>query len=79
MQILQSKYQDDFSAAIEAGDNERAEELQSEFQEESDKMLDDMGITSEDLSEFELHNPGFLEDPEVQQRIMQRVQELSEE
>ena len=55
---------------------EEAEDLQRRFQDEAGDVLDGLGISPEEVSDFERQNPGFLEDPENQQRILERMQTL---
>ncbi len=76
MQQVQTKYQDEFSAALEEGDTAEVERIQNLFQEESDDILDDMNISIQDVTAFESQNPGFLEDPQVQQRVMEKIEEI---
>ena len=78
VQLIQSRYQERFAEAVAAEDMAQAEEIQDEFQAEAEDILTELAITYGQLNEFEGMNPGFLEDPEVQQRIVERMQELSQ-
>lgn len=78
LHFLQSIYQSRFEQAVENEELAAAEQIQLEFQQEVDKVLNELDVTNEQVQEFTNENPDFLENPEVQQRIMMKIQQLSQ-
>ena len=74
--MIYAEYEDDIGQALEEGDTERVIELQEEFALEANRMLEAMDIDPDDVSAFEEANPDFLEQPENQQRVIERIQDL---
>lgn len=76
VQVIQNEFQQDYAAAIEAEDMETAEAIQANFNREAEREIAEMGVTPEEIGGFEAQNPGFLQNPDIQSRVMDRVEEL---
>ncbi|MGM0440842.1 MAG: hypothetical protein ACQEQC_00240 [Elusimicrobiota bacterium] len=76
MQLKQQEHEDEFAEAMGEGDSEKVDQLQSQLKEEAKEVREQLGITEEELQEFEQQKPGFLGSPEGQEKIQKKIEEL---
>lgn len=79
VQIRQGKYQNEYLEAAQSGDSEQIQKVRQKIEQEAYSVMNDLGISPEEVEAFESQNPGYLEDPDVQRKIAERKQELSQE
>ncbi len=79
LRLRQKEHQQEFARAMEEGDLDKVEELQAKLREKAQSVRSQMGISSEELREFEQQKPGFMGKNETQEKINQKLEKLHQE